>query len=127
MEQPFSDEIPGLLQHADLAVSRAGAGSLSELAVCGTPTILVPFPQAADQHQEANAACAAEQGGAVIVHQHPPQATVLWQSVQHLLGHRLGDSKADPSLLPAMREGMERLAIRDADQRLVDLLQSVLD
>ena len=127
VEQPFSDEIPGLLQHADLAVSRAGAGSLSELAVCGTPTILVPFPQAADRHQEANAACAAEQGGAVIVHQHPPQATVLEQAIQHLLGHRLGDPKADPSLLPAMREGMERLAIRDADQRLVDLLQSVLD
>ena len=127
VEQPFSDEIPGLLQHADLAVSRAGAGSLSELAVCGTPTILVPFPQAADQHQEANAACAAEQGGAVIVHQHTPEATVLGQAIQHLLGHRLGDPKADPSLLPAMREGMERLAIRDADQRLVDLLQSVLD
>ena len=49
------------------------------------------------------------------------------QAIQHLLGHRLGDPKADPSLLPAMREGMERLAIRDADQRLVDLLQSVLD
>ena len=52
---------------------------------------------------------------------------MLEQAIQHLLGHRLGNPKADPSLLPAMREGMERLAIRDADQRLVDLLQSVLD
>ena len=69
----------------------------------------------------------AEQGGAVIVHQHTPEATVLGQAIQHLLGHRLGDPKADPSLLPAMREGMEQLAIRDADQRLVDLLQSLLD
>ena len=51
MERRFSDDIPGLLQHADLAISRAGAGSLSELAVCGTPCILVPFPQAADQHK----------------------------------------------------------------------------
>ena len=126
-ERPFSDEIPGLLQHADLAVSRAGAGSLSELAVCGTPTILVPFPQAADQHQEANAACAAEVGGAVIVHQHEPEASVLQLTIQRLLGHRLGDPEADPSLLPAMRHGMEKLAIRDADQRLVDLLQSLLD
>ncbi len=63
VERPFSDDIPGLLQHADLAISRAGAGSLSELAVCNTPTVLVPFPQAADQHQEANAACAAALGG----------------------------------------------------------------
>ena len=50
-ERRFSDDIPGLLQHADLAISRAGAGSLSELAVCGTPSVLVPFPQAADRHQ----------------------------------------------------------------------------
>ena len=59
VERRFSDEIPGLLQHADLAISRAGAGSLSELSVCRTPSLLVPFPQAADRHQEANAACAA--------------------------------------------------------------------
>ena len=63
----------------------------------------------------------------MIVHQHEPEATVLQQTIQCLLGHRLGHPDADPSLLPSMREGMERLAIRDADQRLVDLLQSLLD
>ena len=51
VERAFSDEMPGLLQHADLAISRSGAGSLSELAVCATPALLVPFPQAADDHQ----------------------------------------------------------------------------
>ena len=63
----------------------------------------------------------------MIVHQHEPEATVLQQTTQRLLGHRLGDPDADASLLPSMREGMERLAIRDADQRLVDLLKSLLD
>ena len=52
---------------------RAGAGSLSELAVTATPAVLVPFPQAADKHQDANAVCAAALGGAVIVHQHSPE------------------------------------------------------
>ena len=126
VERPFSDDIPGLLQHADLAISRAGAGSLSELAVCGTPTVLVPFPQAADQHQEANAACAAELGGAVIVHQHTAESPVLRDTIQRLLGHRLGAVQADPSLLGAMREGMAQLAMRDADQRLRELLQQQL-
>ena len=125
-ERPFSDEIPGLLQHADLAISRAGAGSLSELAVCGTPTILVPFPQAADRHQEANAACAAALGGAVIVHQHAAEEPVLRNTINGLLGHRLGQAQADPSLLPAMRRGMAQLAVRDADQRLMELLQHQL-
>ena len=71
--------------NADLAISRAGAGSLSELAVCGTPTVLVPFPQAADQHQEANAACAASLGAAVIVHQHDPEQPMLLTTVERLL------------------------------------------
>ncbi|MEC8687860.1 MAG: UDP-N-acetylglucosamine--N-acetylmuramyl-(pentapeptide) pyrophosphoryl-undecaprenol N-acetylglucosamine transferase [Cyanobacteriota bacterium] len=125
-ERPFSDEIPGLLQHADLAISRAGAGSLSELAVCGTPTILVPFPQAADHHQEANAACAAALGGAVIVHQHDSEEPTLLNTIQRLLGHRLGQAMANPSLLPLMRQGMEQLAVRDADQRLKQLLHEQL-
>jgi len=120
VERPFSDEIPGLLQHADLAVSRAGAGSLSELAICRTPSILVPFPQAADGHQEANAACAARTGGAVIVHQHAPDGTALRDTIVRLLG-------ADGELLRQMRTGMEELAVWDADQRLVDLLGSLVD
>ena len=120
VERPFSDEIAGLLQHADLAVSRAGAGSLSELAICGTPSILVPFPQAADGHQEANAACAARTGGAVIVHQHAPEGTALRDTIVRLLG-------ADAELLKDMRNGMEELAVWDADQRLVDLLGSLVD
>ena len=126
VERRFSDEIPGLLQHADLAISRAGAGSLSELAVCNTPAVLVPFPQAADQHQEANAACAASLGAAVIVHQHEPDRPTLLNTVQRLLAVRLGqsDSAADP--LAQMREGMTALAERDAEQQLAALLQTLV-
>ena len=127
LERRFCDEIPGLLQHADLAISRAGAGSLSELAVCGTPSVLVPFPQAADGHQDANAACAAEFAGAVIVHQHAPEHTALANTLKRLLGTRLGLPNSDSSLLPRMRQGMEQLAERDADAQLVTLLQSLVD
>ena len=127
VEKRFSDEIPGLLQHADLAISRAGAGSISELAVCGTPTVLVPFPQAADRHQDANAACAAEYGGAVIVHQHAPEHPALARTLDQLLAERLGRKNAEqPELLEAMREGMMQLAERDADAQLATLLQSLV-
>ncbi|WP_413358763.1 undecaprenyldiphospho-muramoylpentapeptide beta-N-acetylglucosaminyltransferase [Prochlorococcus sp. MIT 1201] len=126
VEEPFSDEMPGLLQHADLAISRAGAGSLSELAVCGTPTILVPFPQAADQHQEANAACAAALGAAVIVHQHAAEHQALGNALQHLLGSRLRGINPEEDLLLKMRQGMQRLAVRDADQQLRHRLEDVI-
>jgi UDP-N-acetylglucosamine--N-acetylmuramyl-(pentapeptide) pyrophosphoryl-undecaprenol N-acetylglucosamine transferase len=121
-ERPFSDEVPGLLQHADLVISRAGAGSLSELAVCGSPTILVPFPQAADKHQDANAGAAAALGAAMIVWQHPPEHPALGQAIWRLLGPRLRgcDPVVDPLL--QLRAGMERLAVRDADQLLAGVL-----
>ena len=126
VEQPFSDEMPGLLQHADLAISRAGAGSLSELAVCGTPTILVPFPQAADQHQEANAACAAALGAAVIVHQHAAEHRALGHALEQLMGPRLrGDAAVSNPLIP-MKQGMIKLAVREADQLLVTLLKQLI-
>ncbi len=124
-ERRFSDDIPGLLQHADLAISRAGAGSLSELAVCGTPTVLVPFPQAADRHQDANAACAASFGAAVIVHQHDPNHPVLANTIERLLGARLGQPDGDPQLLQQMQQGMAQLAVRDADKQLASLLQQL--
>ena len=127
VERPFSDALPGLLQHADLAISRAGAGSLSELAVCGTPTILVPFPQAADRHQDANAAAAAELGAAVIVWQHPPQEEALERAVWRLLGPRLRGAALPADPLEELRQGMRRLAVRDAEQRLVARLSALAE
>jgi UDP-N-acetylglucosamine--N-acetylmuramyl-(pentapeptide) pyrophosphoryl-undecaprenol N-acetylglucosamine transferase len=124
-ERPFSDEVPGLLQHADMVISRAGAGSLSELAVCGSPTILVPFPQAADKHQDANAGAAAALGAAVIVWQHPAEHPALGQAIWRLLGPRLRgcDPAVDPLL--QLRAGMERLGVRDADHLLAGVLMEL--
>lgn len=65
----FSDRIGELLSAADLVVSRAGAGTLAELIRSETPAILVPFPEAADDHQRANAAFFERQGGGIVVEQ----------------------------------------------------------
>jgi len=126
VERPFCQEMAGLLQHSDLAISRSGAGALSELAVCGTPAILVPFPAAADRHQDANAAAAAALGAAVIVEQHGPEQPTLERTLWRLLGPRLRGNPdvADP--LSAMAGGMEQLAVRDADQRLAQVLMALV-
>ncbi len=114
----FCDEMPGLLQHADLAISRAGAGSLTELAISGTPTIFVPFPYATDYHQDANACCAAELGGAIIVHEHPPEHETLKKAI-----FRLITNKSDALLL--MRQGMNELAIRNASEKVIGILEEI--
>tara|TARA_Y100001968_G_scaffold253446_1_gene239122 strand:+ start:945 stop:2003 length:1059 start_codon:yes stop_codon:yes gene_type:complete len=81
----FSNEMPALLQNADLAISRAGSGAICELMVTKTPSILIPFPQSADHHQELNAAYMARFGGAVIVTQHNPEEHILKNIIANLL------------------------------------------
>lgn len=61
--QPFIHDMPGAFAAADLVVCRSGAGAVAELAAAGKPSVLVPFPFAADQHQLRNAE-AFERGGA---------------------------------------------------------------
>jgi len=65
----FCDRVAELLSAADLVVSRAGAGTIAELIRCETPAVLVPFPQAADDHQRANAAYFERQGGGLVLEQ----------------------------------------------------------
>lgn len=64
---PFSDQMAEVLSASDLAVSRAGAGTLAELIRCETPAVLVPYPHAADNHQHANARFFERQGGGLVV------------------------------------------------------------
>jgi UDP-N-acetylglucosamine--N-acetylmuramyl-(pentapeptide) pyrophosphoryl-undecaprenol N-acetylglucosamine transferase len=52
---------------ADLVLSRAGAGTISELVQCETPAILIPYPFAADNHQQANAVYFEQQGGGLLI------------------------------------------------------------
>jgi len=66
---PFCDRMAALLSASDLVVSRAGAGTIAELIRCATPSILVPYPFAADNHQWANARYHEEQGGGLVVDQ----------------------------------------------------------
>lgn len=62
----FINDMPGAFASADLIVCRSGAGAVSELAAAGKPSVLIPFPFAADQHQLKNAQ-ALERAGAARV------------------------------------------------------------
>jgi UDP-N-acetylglucosamine--N-acetylmuramyl-(pentapeptide) pyrophosphoryl-undecaprenol N-acetylglucosamine transferase len=62
----FIHDMPGAYAEADLVVSRSGAGAVSELAAAGKPSILVPFPFAADDHQRHNAEAMARVGAARV-------------------------------------------------------------
>ncbi len=64
---PYIDDMAGAYAAADLVVSRSGATTVAELAVCGKQAVLIPYPFAADNHQEHNALSLAERGGATVI------------------------------------------------------------
>ncbi len=64
---PFFSDLPARVAAASLVIARAGASTVSELAVIGRPSILVPFPHALDQDQAANAEELAATGAAQVV------------------------------------------------------------
>lgn len=63
----FVDDMPAAFAEADVVVSRSGAGAVAELCAAGKPSILIPFPFAADDHQRHNAQALASAGAAKMI------------------------------------------------------------
>ncbi|MBE7539444.1 MAG: UDP-N-acetylglucosamine--N-acetylmuramyl-(pentapeptide) pyrophosphoryl-undecaprenol N-acetylglucosamine transferase [Opitutaceae bacterium] len=116
---PFCDRMATLLSATDLVVSRAGAGTLAELVRIGTPAVLIPFPFAADNHQDANADYFLQQGCGEVVSQ--DRLHTLTERVRSLLttdGRRAlfrsnleRLDRVDP--LPSMITDLEEIVHRD--------------
>jgi len=66
---PFCDDMASFYASGDLMVARSGAMTVSEAAICGMPTLFVPLPHAADDHQRFNAESLAKAGGAIVLDQ----------------------------------------------------------
>jgi UDP-N-acetylglucosamine--N-acetylmuramyl-(pentapeptide) pyrophosphoryl-undecaprenol N-acetylglucosamine transferase len=107
---PFYHDMARLLQRATLAVSRAGAGTLTELAITGTPAILIPFPFAADDHQTHNAKVF-EAAGAAYLHQ---QAELTPERLQQ----QVLDLLNSPERLQTMTDAATQLAVADSAEQL---------
>jgi len=73
---------------ADLVVCRAGAMTLAEIAVCGRPSLLIPYPYAAHDHQRVNAANLADRGAAVLLEDAELDGERLAREIAHLLADR---------------------------------------
>ena len=115
---PFLYDMPQVLRAADLVIARSGAGTLAELAVCGKPAILIPFPHATHGHQEKNARAAEAEGAAIVILQSELTGGRLVQDIEGFLNH--------PEHLKAMAERSFARRITDATARMVEECQHLL-
>ncbi len=90
---PFVKNIHMAYAVADLVVCRSGAMTLAEIAVCGLPSVLVPYPFAAHNHQEVNASNLVDRGAAVCIMDDDLTGERLAKEIAHLLADRQGLSR----------------------------------
>lgn len=115
---PFIQRMDYAYSLADIIISRAGAGSVSELSLLGKPVILIPSPHVAEDHQAKNAASLAERDAAIMI----PETEL---------------DKTFPSVMDQLIESKERreelgrnikkLALPDATRRIVDEIEKLLE
>lgn len=103
------------LARAQLAVTRAGASTIAELAGAGRPAILIPYPYATDDHQRANAEALAEAGGAWVMIEAETTPADLAAAIGRLLD--------DPATLAKAAAAARAFGIVDAADRLADLVE----
>ncbi|MDI6775183.1 MAG: UDP-N-acetylglucosamine--N-acetylmuramyl-(pentapeptide) pyrophosphoryl-undecaprenol N-acetylglucosamine transferase [Verrucomicrobiota bacterium] len=113
--QGFMAEMGRAYASADLAVTRAGAGTCAELAVCGVPALLVPLPTSRRGHQLTNARSLAATGGADAREQ--KDLTPEW------LADHVAALQRNRRRLAAMRVALGKLDARGAAERIADLVE----
>lgn len=96
---------------ADVVISRAGALAIAELCIAGRPVVFVPFPHAAENHQESNAMALVERDAAIMIKDGEMRG-LLVKTVKALL--------ADEGRCAVMSANLKKMAITDADERLAN-------
>jgi len=114
----FCDDMPAFYAAGDLMIARSGAMTVSEAAVCAMPSLFVPLPHAADNHQHHNARALADCGGALLIDQQQMTAESLASQIESCL--------FDQGRLSSMSSATAAVAPMDARERQLDVLAAFL-
>lgn len=115
---PFVGRMDLVYRAADVMVSRAGASTISEIQLTGVPSILVPSPNVAEDHQTKNARALSDRGAAILVTDAEARDKLADTALETL---------ADEKKLSSMRSGIAKMALRDADEKIVDHILEIIN
>jgi UDP-N-acetylglucosamine--N-acetylmuramyl-(pentapeptide) pyrophosphoryl-undecaprenol N-acetylglucosamine transferase len=101
---------------ADCAITRSGAASLAELSHFGIPSLLIPYPHAAENHQALNAEIFDRAGAAALLNEADTTGETLASKVRWII--------EDPARIKSMSERMRQLAPQDAARRVAGVIEN---
>ena len=113
----FIDDIANAYQWADVVICRAGALTVSELAMAAKPAVFVPLPHAVDDHQTKNAQYLVSRGGAVLIKQKDLTSDALTKQLSELF--------SEPKILKHMAQSAFAAADADATNKVADICQQL--
>jgi len=112
----FVNRMDLVYRAADIMVSRAGASTISEIQLVGVPSILVPSPNVAEDHQRKNAEALARRDAAVMI---------LDNDCKSRLPEAITELLRDPELRATLSENARKMGMHDADDAIVDELMKI--
>ena len=115
---PFAYEMADAYAVADLIISRAGATTLAELTACGKAAILVPYPYAAGNHQEANARKLWDMGAAQMLLDRDLNGKTLSDLIKYMI--------EDPDAIGEMERASKSIGSCDATGKIIELIIGLL-
>ncbi|HYE08749.1 MAG TPA: undecaprenyldiphospho-muramoylpentapeptide beta-N-acetylglucosaminyltransferase [Patescibacteria group bacterium] len=115
---PYLYNMPYALAASDIIISRCGAMTLSEITALGKPSVLIPFPYAADNHQEYNARALEKKGAAIVIVEKDLTEERLKNTVLELLNHK---EKLEQTALNS-----KKLGVRNATEKIGELISELL-
>ena len=117
--EAFINDMVAVYKDTDLVVCRAGATTVAELTACGRPSVMIPYPFAAGDHQKANALALVEKQAAVMLEQKDLTGEILAKTVNGLL--------ADRKSLLAMAVAAKGQGRGDAAEKILDVCREIID
>lgn len=114
---PFISDMATAYRAADLVVSRAGAGTISELQLLGKATVLVPSPNVAEDHQRKNAQALADRDATVMILDADAPAQLVGE-IKRLM--------ADSEARRRLSENISKMALRESDEKIADAAESLI-
>ncbi|MFQ5512349.1 MAG: undecaprenyldiphospho-muramoylpentapeptide beta-N-acetylglucosaminyltransferase [Candidatus Krumholzibacteriia bacterium] len=117
---PFLNEIQHAYNAADIAVSRAGASAVFELAAFGVPAVFIPYPYAADDHQQRNVATLENMGAAVVI----DNETLDGKGLETIILSLLDDGERRAGMSARLREWSRAGAADLAARHVIDVVES---
>ncbi len=111
----FFENMAELYSSSHIIITRSGASSVSEIAVAGVPSILVPLPSAADDHQTSNAKELSDAGAGIIIRQNEFNTAKLKSVILELI--------SEPQKLQKMSDAAKKVGINDAAKRFANEIE----